>query len=677
MLRTMLMNGRDDDGQEFPPRRDDLCHANPVEGAKHDYVRGLREAMIRTTASLNSTTVKISPWNHFGKDKSKQKNLIEVLAPKVMCLIYTVEESHSNKVNAIRNTWAGGCDGFLAFSSKTDLSIPAIAIRHKGPEKYNNMWQKVRSIWKYVAAHYINDYDWFHLGGDDMFVLPQNLKTYLASLAYENGSPREKRYFVGRRVQMAGSRNHFNSGGPGYTMSQATLREFVKKMETGQCSPGMETSLEDFKMGECIRSLMISLTDTRDAIGRERYHIFDPGYMLEYRPPERVVGEPVQGDRDWFENFNNQWGLMFGSECCAPDSVSFHYVPDNVMRHMHALLNSCPVLESSYDLNHSQSNSRCSLVPASNKNTTALFRGDSPRYEKHCIPIDQKKDSGVDSISTNRVEVVISFCNPTNLDWLYWDVILQIPDGWNVRMNFISICGAQKINHDFREYSRVDEVNVIAGDFGGQDYSYVKFVNDFIKNPFPAVIFFAKERKPINFGINNFGGYKNASEMINFAANFDFGCGIKPGPKYSWYHDRETLQQFMLDEWKQSKMVQHLTFNKHKYENLGDFHHRALNYSLQTKYVPVCYGGSFAVHSKKILDFAEMDNFKGKSILEQLELSLRRNDRSIIEEHFVERSWASFFSDPLLSEHEKRLELDTEEVVAFSQPTAGQIKLKM
>ena len=49
-------------------------------------------------------------------------------------------------------------------------------IKHEGPEEYNNMWQKSRAIWKYINFHYIDDFDWFVLGGDDVFVIVENLR---------------------------------------------------------------------------------------------------------------------------------------------------------------------------------------------------------------------------------------------------------------------------------------------------------------------------------------------------------------------------------------------------------------------------------------------------------------------------------------------------------------------
>lgn len=43
------------------------------------------------------------------------------------------------------------------------------------------MWQKSRSIWKYIATNYLDSFDYFLLGGDDMFYIIENLRAYLNS----------------------------------------------------------------------------------------------------------------------------------------------------------------------------------------------------------------------------------------------------------------------------------------------------------------------------------------------------------------------------------------------------------------------------------------------------------------------------------------------------------------
>lgn len=254
-------------------------------------------------------------------------------APKILCMLYTIESAHATTIRAIRETWASHCDGFLAFSNYSDPRIPAYRLVHEGPEDYYNMWQKVRSIWKFVGTHYLDQFDWFFQGGDDLFVLPQNLRNYLRTL----DDPQHQDHFVGRRFKGYGNNNYFNSGGSGYALSRATLRKYVTQgWNDPACIPTRKTAMEDVMIAQCFRTLFnISLTDTRDDQGRERFHPFAPGTHYHWQPPQL-------GSKDWYADYNTEWPPKLGKDCCAPDSVSFHYIKKPAMvRHMFALLYEC------------------------------------------------------------------------------------------------------------------------------------------------------------------------------------------------------------------------------------------------------------------------------------------------------------------------------------------------
>lgn len=142
MVRNMMIYGKDRDGNHFPPPLSkELCEDIGVFGEKKGDTNKecLRETMIRPTGPLNSTTVTIDPSNHFGQDSDTENGSLTVPAPKVMCLVYTMANAHANRIRAMRDTWAGGCDGFLAFSTESDPRLPAISIEHEGPEEYNNV----------------------------------------------------------------------------------------------------------------------------------------------------------------------------------------------------------------------------------------------------------------------------------------------------------------------------------------------------------------------------------------------------------------------------------------------------------------------------------------------------------------------------------------------------------
>jgi glycoprotein-N-acetylgalactosamine 3-beta-galactosyltransferase len=310
MLHRMYQEGKDSRGDPWPPSlSEELCKPMGVHGGMNDENKELFDA-VPVQAVTGSTYI----------------------TTKVMCMVYTLETAHATRIRAIRETWAGMCDGFLAFSNQTDLRIPAISIPHDGVESYGNMWQKVRSIWNFVGTYYIHDFDYFLLGGDDLFVIPTNLRQYLSTL---QGTPDDP-HFVGRRFKGYGNRNYFNSGGAGYVLSRGTLRTFVQDIYS-HCHVASVTSMEDVLMAECLRtsSGKIGLTDTRDSMGRERFHPFSPGTHLTWEPPKA-------GSSDWYADYNEEWGIQLGSKCCAPDSVSFHYIKRPAMvRHLFSLLYRC------------------------------------------------------------------------------------------------------------------------------------------------------------------------------------------------------------------------------------------------------------------------------------------------------------------------------------------------
>jgi glycoprotein-N-acetylgalactosamine 3-beta-galactosyltransferase len=191
------------------------------------------------------------------------------------------------------------------------------------------VWQKTRSILKFAGTHYINDFDWFYLGGEDMFVMYENLKHYLSTLDAKED------HFVGRRFKGYDG-TYFNSGGSGYVLTRSVLRKYVTE-GWEKCNPTTHTSTEDVMLARCLFRLFgIGLTDTRDEMGRERFHPFSPGTHLYWQPPK-------PGGSDWYYDYNREWGVKLGKDCCAPDSVAFHYIKKPaMMRHLYALIYQCP-----------------------------------------------------------------------------------------------------------------------------------------------------------------------------------------------------------------------------------------------------------------------------------------------------------------------------------------------
>jgi len=143
MIRTMMLHGKDRDGNIFPPiLTKELCEDIGVRGGKIGDTNKecVEKSNIKRTGTLSSTTVTINPSNHYEATNSNTEPAsIVVPAPRLMCLVYTMADAHANRIRGMRETWAGGCDGFLAFSTESDPRLPVISLEHEGEEAYENV----------------------------------------------------------------------------------------------------------------------------------------------------------------------------------------------------------------------------------------------------------------------------------------------------------------------------------------------------------------------------------------------------------------------------------------------------------------------------------------------------------------------------------------------------------
>ena len=214
-------------------------------------------------------------------------------SPRILCMVYTHSGSHS-RVQAIVNTWGSKCDGFFVASNMTDLSIGAINLLHKGPEVYTNMWQKVRSMWSYAHDHYLEDYDYFHISGDDSFVVMDNMKAFLNGdqinrLLNGHLDTFSKRYQAAKRWEMERPRplvlgtpllfknSVFPQGGGGYTLNREAVRLMVE--EGGPLDTNLNDSVdsrEDVFIAVMMAAFGTYVSDTRDKTGAFRYICYEP-----------------------------------------------------------------------------------------------------------------------------------------------------------------------------------------------------------------------------------------------------------------------------------------------------------------------------------------------------------------------------------------------------------------
>jgi len=253
------------------------------------------------TQTFDTGALEILEKVHKGVVASQQANQQvsqiggEQVLPRILCMVYTYDDHggpHTQSLQAIVDTWGKRCDGFLAASNVTDHSVGAINLLHLGPEEYGNMWQKIRSMWAYAYDNYLEDFDYFHICGDDVYLVVDNLRAYLNSpevqkmkeghvdifaqkvkKAVETADIRPRPLLIGMPLHSHhtgfGTRRH-PLGGPGYALNKASLKLLVEQGLPNDLVDNIDPR-EDIFIGGIMEKLGILTADTRDEYGSWRY----------------------------------------------------------------------------------------------------------------------------------------------------------------------------------------------------------------------------------------------------------------------------------------------------------------------------------------------------------------------------------------------------------------------
>ncbi|KAK2185026.1 hypothetical protein NP493_247g02023 [Ridgeia piscesae] len=174
----------------------------------------------------------------------------------------TSRDNLQTKARHVRATWGRRCDKLLFASDSRDDKFPTIDINV--PTGREHLTAKSMKAFDYVFEHHYDDADWFMKVDDDTYVIVDNLRYFLSSR-----SSSEPVYFghIFKKFLPQG----YNSGGGGYVLSREALGRLGSR---DKYSCVEDQGAEDVEVGRCLHSLGVYTGDTRDALGRSRFHCF-------------------------------------------------------------------------------------------------------------------------------------------------------------------------------------------------------------------------------------------------------------------------------------------------------------------------------------------------------------------------------------------------------------------
>ncbi|KAK1941428.1 Glycoprotein-N-acetylgalactosamine 3-beta-galactosyltransferase 1 [Phytophthora citrophthora] len=285
----------------------------------------------------------------------------EASKTRVLCWVNTYHANHEKRLHSIKKTWGKKCDKLLFMSDIEDLTVPTVEI--VAPPLHEMLWQKHREIVRLLVREYGEDhFDWVFKCDDDTFLLMENLKMYLNSPEIRAIS--EEPTILGHRMTLQWwemqrlfepFEDHdpehvaamlkvrketrddggllYTPGGGGYAMNWAYLKKLEAAFDEPYCLPN-EVVPDDWAISFCMRHLGVIPLDTRDAEKRERFHQYDPNdlYTRPYdlEAYDHNLFTSIYQENNWFSDHNGI-GWQNGKNCCAPDTISFHYVKPPLM----------------------------------------------------------------------------------------------------------------------------------------------------------------------------------------------------------------------------------------------------------------------------------------------------------------------------------------------------------
>jgi glycoprotein-N-acetylgalactosamine 3-beta-galactosyltransferase len=307
------------------------------------------------------------------------QNAKNPLYPRIFCFVNTISIYHQSRAQAVVNTWGQRCDKLVFFSNASDILKPQHLMddngvflnassyysSHQEKMKYeviqldviadhNHLWQKHKASLQYVYDHYRHDFDWFYKADDDAYVIVENLRQYLKTPEIINNYLMEPMqmghrfnltqklvsyYIVDDQLERKWrSRFHrwiFNSGGPGYIMNRLYLDKIIDILPDWTCLSDdfSEMLPDDASISFCMMWYDIYPWDTRDTLGRDRWHADQPRGVYYTNPDDPEY---------WYVQYHHMiGGVKWKDECCAPDSIAFHYIDHVNMYHLERQLYFC------------------------------------------------------------------------------------------------------------------------------------------------------------------------------------------------------------------------------------------------------------------------------------------------------------------------------------------------
>ena len=182
------------------------------------------------------------------------------------------------------------------------------------------MGNKVLTVLKESYDIYKSRSNWFIMIDDDGYIFIDNLYRFIETK--NTNEPQIYGFkFTHTKNLIKGMTGHI-AGGPGIIITKESMRRLYDKIINNECKNTTIYQYGDVAISLCSVLANISIGDSRDEFGKQRFHNYDP--FVHFNGPLPFI----------LRDFDHH-SKKIGKECCSLETVSFHYVNQSLMYKIH------------------------------------------------------------------------------------------------------------------------------------------------------------------------------------------------------------------------------------------------------------------------------------------------------------------------------------------------------
>jgi hypothetical protein len=276
------------------------------------------------------------------KENKNRHNILNEENNSIMCMVLTTETNILTRGIAVWETYgqefrdivfACNCPNIMEVKNllKNNKKIPSKfesfinaaklpILNLNVTEKVEKMADKVFVVLKESYDIYKSKSNWFVMIDDDGYIFYDNLQKFIKT---KNTTVPEIYGFKFTHTKdvVKGLVGHV-AGGPGIIFTNESMNRLYYKIINNECTSTTIFQYGDFAISLCGFYAGLSIGESRDEYGKQRFHNYDP-FVHYYGPLPFILKE------------SDHHSKKIGKECCSLDTVSFHYLNHSLMYKIH------------------------------------------------------------------------------------------------------------------------------------------------------------------------------------------------------------------------------------------------------------------------------------------------------------------------------------------------------